>query len=90
MSHYTDSLRNAVHNTFRNGEGTRDLSGPTGLTTEAFVSKVAKRLARYLERDDCGELAFGVKAAEPPPVDVDAVFKMFGDADTDKDGMLDK
>ncbi|GAX80904.1 hypothetical protein CEUSTIGMA_g8339.t1 [Chlamydomonas eustigma] len=90
MTHYTSSLRNAIHNTFRYGEGTRDLSGPTGLTTEAFVSKVAKRLARYLERDDCGELAYGVKAAEPLPVDVDAVYKMFGDADTDRDGMLDK
>ncbi len=40
MKHYTTALRNAVHNTFRNGEGTRDLSGPSGLTTEAFVDKV--------------------------------------------------
>ena len=40
MNKYTSSLRNAVHNTFRNGQGTRDLCGPAGLTTEAFVAKV--------------------------------------------------
>jgi isocitrate dehydrogenase len=45
---YTETLRLALHNTFRYGQGTRDMSGPTGNTTEAFVEKVAWRLGRYL------------------------------------------
>lgn len=88
MLHYTSSLRNAVHNTFRNGEGTRDLSGPSGLTTEAFVTKVASRLEKYLERDDQGFSSFGTKAAEPPVVDAEAMEEMFKAYDADRDGMI--
>jgi len=51
---FTTTLRKAMHNTFRYGQGTRDLSGPSGFTTEDFVKKVAWRLDRYLvaEEDD--------------------------------------
>ena len=45
---YTSTLRLAMHNTFRYGQGTRDMAGPTGFTTEDFVDKVAWRLDRYL------------------------------------------
>lgn len=45
---YTTTLRLALHNTFRYGQGTRDMAGPTGYTTEEFVDKVAWRLDRYL------------------------------------------
>jgi len=31
---FTKTLKTALHNTFRYGQGTRDMSGPTGLTTE--------------------------------------------------------
>ena len=31
---FTKTLRTALHNTFRYGQGTRDMSGPHGLTTE--------------------------------------------------------
>ena len=48
VSHFTTSLRRALHETFRRGEGTRDMSGPTGLTTEQFVDKVGWRLGLYL------------------------------------------
>ena len=41
---YTATLKQAIHNTFRYGQGTRDMAGPTGLTTEQFVDKVAWRL----------------------------------------------
>ena len=34
--------------TTRYGQGTRDMAGPSGLTTEAFISKVAWRLGRYV------------------------------------------
>ena len=40
MKKYTTTLRKALHNTFRYGQGTRDMSGPDGLTTEQFVEKV--------------------------------------------------
>lgn len=45
---YTDALKKAIHNTFRYGQGTRDMAGPNGLTTENFVDKVAWRLGRYM------------------------------------------
>ena len=31
---FTKTLRTALHNTFRYGQGTRDMAGPEGLTTE--------------------------------------------------------
>lgn len=46
---FTTTLRLAMHNTFRYGQGTRDMAGPTGFTTEDFVAKVAWRLERYLK-----------------------------------------
>jgi len=48
MKVYTTMLRKALHNTFRSGEGTRDMVGPSGLTTEQFIDKVASRLSKYL------------------------------------------
>uniref|UniRef100_A0A7S3QEP6 EF-hand domain-containing protein n=2 Tax=Chaetoceros debilis TaxID=122233 RepID=A0A7S3QEP6_9STRA len=48
IMNYTETLRRAMHNTFRYGQGTRDMAGPTGFTTEAFIDKVAWRLGRYL------------------------------------------
>jgi isocitrate dehydrogenase len=49
MKRFTLLMRKALHNTFRAGEGTRDMSGPTGLTTEQFVDKVKQRLTLYLK-----------------------------------------
>jgi len=49
VMNFTETLRHALHNTFRYGQGTRDMSGPSGYTTEDFVDKVAWRLQRYLE-----------------------------------------
>ena len=51
IMNYTTTLRLALHNTFRYGQGTRDMAGPTGFTTEEFVDKVAWRLGRYLSDD---------------------------------------
>lgn len=41
--HYTSLVKKAMHNTFRYGQGTRDMAGPSGLTTEAFIDKVGER-----------------------------------------------
>lgn len=45
---FSNMLRQAIHNTFRYGQGTRDMVGPKGLTTEQFIDKVAWRLGRYV------------------------------------------
>ena len=41
---FTAKMRAVIHQLFREGKGTRDLSGPSGLTTEQFVDAVAERL----------------------------------------------
>ena len=54
------------------------------------TTKVAGRLARYLERDDHGDNAFGIKAPEPPAVDNEAINSMFDGVDNDRDGMISR
>lgn len=91
---YTQTLRESIHNTFRYGQGTRDMSGPSGFTTEDFIAKVAWRLQRYLAMQH---------EEAPPPVlhepdrkyrrnyniDTEAVNKMFQKYDKNGDGMID-
>jgi isocitrate dehydrogenase len=91
---FTHTLRTALHNTFRYGQGTRDMSGPSGFTTEDFIRKVAWRLQRYL----------AVQYDEAPPpklqepdrrfrrnynIDQEAVSVMFHKYDKNKDGFID-
>jgi isocitrate dehydrogenase len=91
---YTTTLRTAMHNTFRYGQGTRDMSGPSGFTTEDFVRKVAWRLQRYL--------AMQYDESPPPKlnepsrkfrrnynVDEEAVNQMFQKYDKNNDGYVD-
>jgi hypothetical protein len=91
---YTSTLRMAIHNTFRYGQGTRDMSGPNGFTTEDFIGKVAWRLHRYLASQD---------EESPPPVlrepdrkfrrnydvDEEKVKTLFASYDKNGDGRLD-
>merc|ERR1712238_558983 len=91
---FTETLREAMHNTFRYGQGTRDMSGPSGFTTEDFIAKVAWRLQRYLAMQD---------EEVPPPqlhepdrkflrnfsIDVEATNKMFQKYDINGDGQID-
>mmetsp|Transcript_16648 Transcript_16648/g.37423 ORF Transcript_16648/g.37423 Transcript_16648/m.37423 type:complete len:574 (-) Transcript_16648:173-1894(-) len=91
---FTNTLREAMHATFRYGQGTRDLCGPSGYTTEDFVSKVAWRLDRYI----------ALQEEEPPvpepwepdiewrrsnDVDMDAVKELFSKYDVDKNGSIE-
>lgn len=91
---FCTTLRTAMHNTFRYGQGTRDMSGPSGFTTEDFVRKVAWRLKRYL--------AMQYDEAPPPQlhepdrkfrrnydIDEEAVNAMFFKYDKNKDGFID-
>merc|ERR1719512_65349 len=94
VTNFTYILRHAIHNTFRYGQGTRDMSGPEGFTTEDFISKVAWRVQRYLARQEEEE--------EPPilgevpmtyrrnyDVDQDVVKEMFQKYDKNGDGTID-
>jgi len=92
---FTKTLRLALHNTFRYGQGTRDMSGPTGYTTEQFVDKVAWRLGRYLE--DQVEVNAPPELAEPDlsyrrnfdNVDMAKLHTMFDKYDQDGSGKVD-
>ena len=37
VKNYTHCLKKALHNTFRYGQGTRDMSGDDGLTTGIYL-----------------------------------------------------
>ena len=41
---FTANMYSSMCEAMADGKGTRDLSGPSGLTTEQFVAEVAKRL----------------------------------------------
>lgn len=92
MMQFTDCLRRALHATFRYGQGTRDMAGPSGLTTEQFIDKVASRLGRYMAK----LMDVDMVGTEKPPrdyrrnynVDRDALRKIVDDFDEDRDGRL--
>eukprot|EP00520_Triparma_pacifica_P003720 CAMPEP_0118649954 /NCGR_PEP_ID=MMETSP0785-20121206/9987_1 /TAXON_ID=91992 /ORGANISM="Bolidomonas pacifica, Strain CCMP 1866" /LENGTH=492 /DNA_ID=CAMNT_0006542293 /DNA_START=30 /DNA_END=1508 /DNA_ORIENTATION=+ len=90
---WTLTLRKAMHNTFRYGQGTRDMSGPEGYTTEDFIKKVAWRLDRYLvqqEEEDAPVLGEPSRAFRRNHiVDEEAVKSMFAQYDTDGNGAID-
>ena len=69
--------------------GTRDMAGPSGLTTEAFVDKVAARLGRYVAKHEDGPIP---ATMEPivmnENVDREAVKEIFEKYDLDRTGKL--
>jgi len=94
IKHYTTSLRRAMHHAFRDGEGTRDMSGPSGLTTEAFIAKVGTRLDLYLQGKDYPE-GGKKEPVQPDPrfrrnydVDHAAVKALFDQYDVNGDGAI--
>lgn len=90
---FTKTLKNAIHATFRYGQGTRDMAGPEGLTTEQFVDKVAWRLGRYIaaaeEHSSPKELLTpSVKYRWNHNVDRVALQQLFNTYDKDKNGTI--
>ncbi len=100
MTRFTSALRKALHNTFRYGQGTRDMAGEDGLTTEAFIEKVAWRLGRYVaqyEEEEAG-ITDAMKRGVLQPsrkhrrnynVDKAALKQIFDKYDADGSGKID-
>eukprot|EP01064_Diplonema_japonicum_P037347 TRINITY_DN8708_c0_g1_i1.p1 TRINITY_DN8708_c0_g1~~TRINITY_DN8708_c0_g1_i1.p1 ORF type:complete len:513 (+),score=180.93 TRINITY_DN8708_c0_g1_i1:98-1636(+) len=89
---FTKNLRRAVHTSFRLGEATRDMVGPSGLTTEAFVEAVSVRLERYLagNYDEVEGTVKATRKSDPTyDVDTEAVNEMFSKYDLNGDGTID-
>merc|ERR1712178_115910 len=80
---FAANVRNAVHRAMVDGQGTRDLLGPSGLTTEQFVDAVAKRLSRSDSFKPTIHKGFGSE------IDIDAMRHMFDDLDLDGNGTID-
>lgn len=53
---FGNDLREALHGAFREGKGTWDLAGPSGLTTEEFIEEVSTRLNNVMQKRAAGEL----------------------------------
>uniref|UniRef100_A0A7S2RKP2 EF-hand domain-containing protein n=1 Tax=Rhizochromulina marina TaxID=1034831 RepID=A0A7S2RKP2_9STRA len=100
INHFTSALRKAMHATFLKGEGTRDMSGPSGLTTEQFIDRVAGRLEKYLATDpfdaDTVEPAQDAVVNAPREfrrnfnVDKTVVKSLFDKYDMDGDGSINR
>lgn len=93
MKTYVQTLRRALHNTFRYGQGTRDMAGDEGLTTEQFVDKVALRLGKYLaeqeEKEQLPEsLTPDVRYQKNYNVDRESLESMFSEYDTNNNGTI--
>lgn len=88
---FTLRMRKHMHDAMVNGQGTRDLCGPEGLTTEGFIKNIADRLATGKMPGEKAE-----KKREPSRkyqknynVDEEKVKAMFAEYDTDNDGRID-
>jgi len=95
MTDYTTKLRKVMHRRFVVGQGTRDMQGPDGLTTEAFLDTVADRLHRQLNNMPRKEPE-EVVVTKPDrrhqhfvSVDEAAIKEMFAKYDKDGDGRID-
>jgi isocitrate dehydrogenase len=92
---FTTKMRSAIHRAFVLGKGTRDISGPTGLTTEAFTDLIGRALA-----GDNSALQPPTPAARPEKakpkqnpsfnlVDKEEMQRFFQALDRDKNGTID-
>lgn len=93
MQSFVTTLRKALHNTFRYGQGTRDMAGESGLTTEQFIDKVAHRLAKYLSKKEEKEqpgalLTPDVRFQKNYSVDRESLEQMFREYDKDNNGTI--
>jgi isocitrate dehydrogenase len=89
---FTATMRQVIHKAMVSGKGTRDLCGPTGLTTEAFVDYVAMALDAHVKGKPLPTEAEPVVSApyvSDDDVDYTSLEKLFEELDTDKNGSID-
>ena len=102
METFTSNVRRAMHESMVAGHGTRDLCGPSGLTTEEFINTVAIEIGTDLAAIGVtdGVPAAGEKARLSEPelsmsenskvdVDYDVVRGLFDALDSDNNGSID-
>ena len=64
---FTASLRKIVHKCMVEGKGTRDLCGPSGLTTEQFIDEVASQIGKDVSAATAAPRAARSRRARRPP-----------------------
>lgn len=69
------------------GKGTRDLYGPSGLTTVQFVNEVKSELLGNVT-SACKDVKVAAAFNDPYEYDVSKVKEMFDSIDTDKNGVI--
>lgn len=84
---WASKLRDSMHACMVAGKGTRDLCGPTGLTTEQFIATVAEHMKT-------GKVESSQKLDNPSRPNLDKVCmeqveKMFKKYDSNNDGTID-
>ncbi len=86
---FTDKLQKAIHAQMTtSGKATRDLSGPSGLTTEDFVLAVKERIdgiqsEKHIPREKKTEFV------DVELIDIEKIRRLFNEIDVDKDGTID-
>ena len=90
MIQFTTDLRAAVHETFAEGEGTRDMMGPEGKTTEEFMEAVAVRLEKFRQKTKVkvAKTAVPIKAVSTQPIDDQAVEELYATLRSKETGNL--
>eukprot|EP00472_Partenskyella_glossopodia_P011838 CAMPEP_0197539760 /NCGR_PEP_ID=MMETSP1318-20131121/63721_1 /TAXON_ID=552666 /ORGANISM="Partenskyella glossopodia, Strain RCC365" /LENGTH=457 /DNA_ID=CAMNT_0043098553 /DNA_START=227 /DNA_END=1600 /DNA_ORIENTATION=- len=83
---FTETLRSVIHSKMVAGEGTRDLCGPSGLTTEQFIDTVGEALDVRLPIETYKEPQEPFE--ELTDIDMEAVKAMFNDLDEDGNGAI--
>jgi len=89
---FAHNLHEAMNKCFIHGEGTRDMEGPSGKTTEEFVDAVNRRLEGkspvIIKTPDIKKPQIKSAAYPKSAVDKNAVKAMFDEYDTNKDGSI--
>mmetsp|Transcript_16893 Transcript_16893/g.19170 ORF Transcript_16893/g.19170 Transcript_16893/m.19170 type:complete len:530 (+) Transcript_16893:125-1714(+) len=96
MIEFTRRLRRIIHRAMVEGKGTRDISGPKGLTTENFVSYIAgiiKKTSPEMKKLVAAERSVRTKPVREKSVsaiiDEEAMKEFFDSIDTDRNGVID-
>lgn len=86
---FCGKLQSAIHSQMTTpGRASRDLSGPTGLTTEQFVQAVRARLDGK-SHPYCQTVAGSDPVKDAYEADIDKMKALFQQLDTDKNGTID-